>query len=121
VEKQPDIYARELQHALFVAYDVKVDTTTITRALHRHGFTRKNITRSARERNEELRLEYQADIGENYPPETLVFLDESACNRLTSNRLKAWAPVGKRARRNDCFVRGQRFISPNLIRSRYRS
>ncbi|KIJ91793.1 hypothetical protein K443DRAFT_75422, partial [Laccaria amethystina LaAM-08-1] len=43
VEKQPDIYARELQHALFMAYDVEVDTTTITRALHRHGFTCKNI------------------------------------------------------------------------------
>jgi hypothetical protein len=49
VKKQLDIYARELQHALFMAYDVKVDTTTITCASHRHGFTRKNIARSARE------------------------------------------------------------------------
>ena len=94
-----------------MVYDVEVDTTTITRALHRCGFTRKNITRPARECNEELRLQYQADVGENYPPETLVFLDEAACNRLTSNRLIAWAPIGKRAWRHDHFVRGQRFLT----------
>lgn len=38
-----------------------------------------------------------------------MFLDEAACNRLTSNRLKAWAPIGQRARRHDYFVRGQRY------------
>ncbi|PPQ97475.1 hypothetical protein CVT26_002823 [Gymnopilus dilepis] len=109
VEQQPDIYVHELQDALFKAYEKHVDGKTITRALRRQGLTRKTVTRPARERNEEVRLEYQADIGENYPPETLVFLDEAACNRLTSNRLKAWAPIGKRARRHDYFVRGQRY------------
>jgi hypothetical protein len=49
------------------------------------------------------------DIGEHYPSETLVFLDEAACNRLTSNRLKAWAPIGERAHQHDYFVRGQRY------------
>jgi len=43
VEQQPDIYAKELQHALFTAYDVEVDATTITRALRRQGFTRKKV------------------------------------------------------------------------------
>lgn len=38
-----------------------------------------------------------------------MFLDEAACNRLTSNRLKGWAPIGQRARRHDYFVRGQRY------------
>lgn len=66
------------------------------------------ITRPARERDEEQRTLYQANIGENYPPETLVFLDESACNRMTGQRSKGWAPIGKRARRHDYFVRGQR-------------
>ena len=103
-----------------MAYNVEVDTSTITRALHRHGFTRMNVTRPARERNEELRLQYQADIGENYPPETLVFLDEAACNCLTSNRLKAWGPIGGRARRHDFFVRGQKYLSPNHFNSTWR-
>ena len=68
----------------------------------------EKITRPARERDEEQRAQFQADIGENYPPETLVFLDESACNRMTGRRSMGWAPIGKRARRHDYFVRGQR-------------
>jgi hypothetical protein len=43
VEQTPDIYGRELQHALFVAYNIDVDVSTITRALHRRGFTRKKV------------------------------------------------------------------------------
>ena len=128
VEQTPDIYGGELQYALFAAYNVDVDVSTIMRALRRRGFTQKKvgfilliasmahssllniqITRPARERDEELRLQYQADIGENYPPETLVFVDEAACNRLTTNRKRGWAPIGKRARRHDYFVRGQRY------------
>jgi transposase len=49
------------------------------------------------------------DIGEHYPPRTLVFLDESATNRFTSQRTYAWAPIGDRARRHDFFVRGTRY------------
>ncbi|KAF8803807.1 hypothetical protein BYT27DRAFT_7108568 [Phlegmacium glaucopus] len=41
VERTPDIYGKELQYALFAAYNVDVDISTITRALHRRGFTRK--------------------------------------------------------------------------------
>ena len=43
VEQTPDIYGRELQFALFVAYNVDVDVSTIMRALHRRGFTQKKV------------------------------------------------------------------------------
>ncbi|KAF8811482.1 hypothetical protein BYT27DRAFT_7023783, partial [Phlegmacium glaucopus] len=43
VEQTPDIYGRELQYALFVAYNVDVDVSTIIRTLHRRGFTRKKV------------------------------------------------------------------------------
>ena len=131
IEKRPDIYVSELQNALFEVYGTEVDATTITRALYHRGFTRKKVciatsisnwkyyilwfiakvTCPARERNEEQRAIFQADIGENYPPETLVFLDESACNRMTTQRNMGWAPIGKRARRHDYFVRGQRYAA----------
>lgn len=45
-----------------------------------------------------------------YPAETLVFVDESACNRFTTQRKMAWALLGERARRQDCFVRGKRCV-----------
>ena len=66
------------------------------------------LTRPALERNEDNRFAYMAMIREQYPPETLVFLDESACNRFTTRRTYGWAPTGMRARRHDFFVRGTR-------------
>jgi hypothetical protein len=53
-----------------------------------------------------------------YLPETHVYLDESACNRHTSNRSYAWAPLGDRARRHDYFVRGIRCVFESLYCSR---
>lgn len=43
IEQTPDIYGVELQHALFAAYNVDVDVSTITRALRRRGFTQKIV------------------------------------------------------------------------------
>jgi hypothetical protein len=71
------------------------------------------VSRAAIERDEERRNQYQALIAD-YPPETHVYLDESACNRHTSNRGYAWAPTGDRARRHDYFVRGTRSVLTNV-------
>jgi len=86
-----------------------VSIPTISATLRRRGFTRKKITGEASERNEELRDAYRRRIAGNYRPQQLVFLDKSACNRITVRRSIAWAPVGARARRRDCFIRGQRY------------
>jgi len=43
VEKRPDIMVQEMQNALYIAYNVEVDGTTITRALRKRGFTRKKV------------------------------------------------------------------------------
>jgi hypothetical protein len=48
-------------------------------------------------------------IGWNYGPEQVVFVDESACNRKTTYRDKAWSIRGRRAVRKAFFVRGQRY------------
>ena len=34
---------QEMKNALFIAYNVEVDETTITRALRKRGFTRKKV------------------------------------------------------------------------------
>jgi len=109
IERTPDIYGSELKSALSQSRGVEVDESTITRSLHRRGYTRKKIQRIAVERSEEARAEYQLIIGQLYSPETLVFLDESACNRHTARRTHGWAPIGDRARRHDYFVRGKRY------------
>ena len=66
------------------------------------------VTRQALERNEDIRAEFQIHIAENYEPEQLVFVDETACNRTTTKRRYAWSPIGTRARRHDYFIRGKR-------------
>ena len=68
------------------------------------------VSRDALERDEERRAAFQYLIGQNYTPDMLVFVDESACNRHTSKRRQAWAPSGTRARRHDYFVRGTRYL-----------
>nr|GAT43019.1 predicted protein [Mycena chlorophos] len=67
------------------------------------------VSRTARERNEDKRLEYQALIGDLYSAEMLVFLDESHCDRRTMQRRWAWAPEGDRAHRKDFFIRGTKY------------
>ena len=62
---------------------------------------------AALERSAERRAQYLFEIS-HHPPETLVLLDESACNRHTARRTCDWAPSGDRARRHDYFVRGTR-------------
>jgi hypothetical protein len=68
----------------------------------------KNISVSALEQDEDIRCQYLLTVGLGFSAEQLVFVDESACNRITTRRRCAWAPVGKAARRHDYFVRGRR-------------
>ena len=76
----------------------------------------KKISISAVERNEEVRCEYLLTVGSGFSAEQLVFVDESACNRITTRRPFAWSPIGTRARRHDHFIRGKR-QAPLLILS----
>lgn len=68
----------------------------------------KKASISALEQNEDLRRQYLLTVGLGFSAEQLVFVDESACNRITTRRRCAWAPVGNCARRHDYFVRGKR-------------
>lgn len=99
----------------------------VWRALKRSGFSMKQVsrldglftapshplqlTKAAIERSAIKQAEYTAKIGWRYSPEQLVFLDESACNRKTTYRNRAWAIQGRRAMRKAFFVRGIRLAS----------
>lgn len=103
-----DIYLSELRHLLEVERGVSVHVSTISRTLHCVGYSMKNVSISALEQNEDDHCQYLLTIGLGFSAEQLVFVDESACNRITTRRRCAWAPIGNRARRNDYFVRGKR-------------
>jgi len=115
ISKTCDTYLDELQETLRDSCGVDASAQTIWRALKRSGFSMKKLTRAAIERSATKRAEYMANIGWNYTPEQAVFLDESACNRKTSYRDRAWAIRGRRALRKSFFVRGRRYsILPAL-------
>ena len=81
--------------------------------LKTHHF--RQISRKALERNETHRAEYRVRMGDQYTPDQLVFVDESACDRRTYLRDRAWALEGLRACRKQVFARGKRYALSLLL------
>ena len=75
-----------------------------------HTFYFRQISKKALERNETHRAEYRLRMGERYNAAQLVFVDESACDRRTFLRDRAWALEGLRACRKQVFARGKRYV-----------
>lgn len=111
IQHTPDVQLSTLLQLLKVQRGVSVDKSTIWRSLHRAGYSRKKVSISALEQNEETRCQYLLTVGLDFLAEQLVFVDESACNRVTARRPYAWSLVGTCARRHDYFIRGKRRVS----------
>jgi len=72
------------------------------------------ITKEAAERSVEARRDFIARISK-YDAHQLVFVDESAVDRRTSYRGRAWSISGTKAQRKQFFMRGRRYVLPKLI------
>ncbi|KAG2362893.1 hypothetical protein BDR07DRAFT_1405743 [Suillus spraguei] len=66
------MYLDELRDEISKARGKHPSLSTIWRTLHRTGYSRKKITREARERNLDKRAEYI--------PDQLIFVDESSAD-----------------------------------------
>ena len=73
------------------------------------------VSHPAIKRNEDRHAEYQIRVAEEYLPEQLVFVDESACNCNTTKREYAWVPINGWARRHDYFVQGQQYVYHQMV------
>lgn len=126
IDHRRDLFLDELREKLGASSGKYVSDSTIWRTLERAGFTMKKvwcfvfnwsrpnptwskISKKARERSETARIRYRLKIGEMYEAEQLVFVDESACDRRTFLRKKAWALRGHQASRKQFFARGKRY------------
>ena len=119
----PDLYLDELRLELQDTCGTSVSIATIWRTLMKGGYSMKKVcilfycqyqltmilqlTRTAIERSEEKRKDFAARIGV-YDPSQLVFVDESAVDRRTTYRGRAWAIRGHKATRKAFFCRGRR-------------
>ena len=104
------MYLSEPQRRLEVKQGVSVHTSTISQSLHHAGYSVKNVSISVLEQNEEDRCQYLLTVGLSFTAEQLVFVDESACNWITTHRTCAWSPVGNCARRHNYFIHGKRWV-----------
>lgn len=108
IQRNPEIYLDELKECLLEEMGKQVSASTIYRTLAKLGFTRKTITKAARERDENKRAEYCARISQ-YLPRERVYVDESRFDRRTATRTRAWAYKGERAFSKVFFLRGKSY------------
>src|SRR5436190_22493757 len=86
-----------------------VSIPTLWCSLRFCGITRKKVQKAAKERSEILRDVYLYNIGMNYTPEQLIFIDESAKDERTLTRLYGYS------KKSVVFIRGKRYtILPAL-------
>lgn len=112
---RPDIYLQEIQRHLTDELQIDASVATIHRTIRRAGYTLKQTSKKALERDIRRRSAWIVRVGSLYKREQLVFVDESACDRRTTYRRRAWAYSGARAQRYAHFVRGKRYsILPAL-------
>ncbi|KAF9523762.1 hypothetical protein CPB83DRAFT_738640, partial [Crepidotus variabilis] len=90
VNRNCDIYLDELQSDLENVCGAQASLSMIWKTLKRSGFQMKKLTRQAIERSAQKRAEYLLKIDTFYESEQLVFVDESAADRRTTYRNRAW-------------------------------
>ena len=95
----------EMVYWLWCERGVLVNKSTISRALRRKNWTRKELRRISLARSEELRREWRDEMRQ-YAAEDLVFLDESIFNEKTGWRYRAYGPIGTALRYPDDIERG---------------
>jgi len=78
---RPMAYLDEMVWFLFDEFDLVTDEATVWRCLHRLGWSRKNIRKIAKQRNQDLRDRWFVRLS-GWRADQLIFLDESAaCER----------------------------------------
>jgi len=111
----PALYLDEIQQKLRDVREVEVSIATLVRALAALDLTRKQITKAASERDQELRTVWEAMMAEYNDPQVFVALDESAVDGHTGQRGHGRSRVGKPCVKRTSFLRGVRYsILPAL-------
>ncbi|CAB4494688.1 unnamed protein product [Rhizophagus irregularis] len=108
LKEKIDWYIWELQSEMELWLGRRISYSTLWRAIHHLGYTHKQLSKPARERNENDRLNFIVHMSQ-YSPLQLVFSDESAYNRRTLSRRYGWSFKGRHAYKSVFFVRGKRY------------
>ncbi len=97
LEEQPWVMQKEMVWYIWKKWDINVHQFTISRILKRRGWSNKKEQRVGVRQNDELRLNWVADML-RLTAEQLVFVNESLFNEITGWRHQAYALVDQSAR-----------------------
>ncbi|THU95798.1 hypothetical protein K435DRAFT_829001 [Dendrothele bispora CBS 962.96] len=101
ISRRKTLYLDEIQLQLSIHMGIQVSITTVLRTMCRLYFSHKCTSAQAAERNDLQRAAHMFKIGELCThPDQLMFTDEAARNRRTSQRRYGWAMKGGR-----CVIR----------------
>lgn len=89
---RPSAYLDEMQQYLYEKFDVEASLLTVWRALQKLNFSRKLLTKHAKEQSEPLYWVSRARMAE-YKAEQIIAIDESACNERTGDCEYGWSRV----------------------------
>ena len=92
--ENPGLYLSEICQNIHAATGVTVSGSTVCRLLQRNGLTRKKIVQVAKQRCIEYRGKFMAEILQ-YPPEWLVFLDETGSDHKDHIRTFGYSLIGE--------------------------
>ena len=106
--EKPGMYLDEMSIFLYDEFHILVKTSTISRALSRIGWSKKEARQEARERNADLRDYYLYNLLA-FKSYHLVYVDESGCDKRIGFRRTGWSPLGTAPVQITRFHRGNRY------------
>ena len=107
VLNNPGIYLREIQAKIEEEYLLHLDCSTLCKFLHKSGFSHQKLQIVPKQRDEMLRAQYCLDVS-FYSQQSLIFIDETGCDRRDILRRKGYSIRGKPAKCHRLVVRGVR-------------
>jgi transposase len=93
LEDDSDLYQDEIADYIWLEYTIQLSQPSISRLLRRIKHTRKQVTVTPIQRDEELVQAWRRKML-NWDAQQLVFLDEAASNERTTDRKYGYAPSG---------------------------
>lgn len=102
------IYLSELQDRLYDILGVYVSIATICKTLKRMGCCRRVIRHVAKQRSDQLRAHFMAEMSA-YDPEMFIWIDESGCDKRNAMRKYAYTVKGIPPIDSRIFARGTRY------------
>ena len=105
---KPGAFLEEMTDLIHVRLGVTASTSTISRTLHRNGWSKKVMRRRAQEQNADLR-DFHIYCRSEFRPDQLVYVDESGCEETIGFCWTGWSPLGTTPVQIANFHRGQRY------------